>query len=206
MLNLKAKFIRGLSILWAGLEVFFSFMDKFWQAAGVSMLIGMWGLLLVNAIARWTNLTPIGWSLEITGYMIAWSIFVMMGPVARTDGHIKVTFLPEKLLGQKRGTALAYNAESLVGLFMCIYLAYHSYILVHETYLLHYRVESAGGWYYPMWIVRSGILVGFSFSALYYFERTAKWIKGLFPGSVIASGGNSPMPSGTQVEKSIPEN
>ena len=192
-------------VLWRVFEAFADFMDNFWQIVGVAILTGMWGLLLLNALSRLTGILPINWSMEITGYMVAWSLFVMMGPIARSDQHIKITFLSEKVLGEKRAASFMHAVENLLGLFLCTYLSYHAITLVKETKLLGLTEESSEGWEYPLWIIQSGIVVGFALTALYYFERTVKSIIRLFTGSEVVSGGGSALFSSTQAVEGRPE-
>lgn len=191
------------AFLWRIFEFFAGFVDRFSQIFGVIILTAMWGLLLINAIARWTDLMETGWSIEITSYLVAWSIFVMMGPITRSDEHIKVTFLPEKLLGEQRGRAFVYATENILVLLLCIYVSYHAYILIDKS--RGYEIESTGGWYYPMWLIRSGVLVGFSISAMFYFERTVKWIMHFFTNGEAVSGSGLQVKTDTKLEETSPQ-
>lgn len=182
-----------LSPLWRWFESVSNFVDKFCQAFGVTLLIGMWALLMINTLARWLDVTTIGWSMEITSYMIAWSVFILMGPVTRSDEHIRVSFLPEKILGKERGDIFIFALESMAGLFLCLLLAVSSYDLIITTKSINYRIQSSGGWYYPMWIVRSGVFFGFCLSALFYLERTIKWLRQLVTGNKPGAASENPM-------------
>lgn len=182
---------RILGASWHGFEIFADLTDRFWLTFGVALLIGMWALLLVNTIAGWVGNDAVGWSREILSFMIAWSIIIMAGPVARRDEHIKVTFLPEKLLGEKRAKDFMQVADNLVGLALCTYLTLHSFRFVYQTYELHRVVQSSKGWEYPLWIIRSGIFWGFLFSSIYYFERTVRWTRTRFIKKKLISDGNS---------------
>jgi len=168
--------------LWRGFKAFSTSMEFFWTTFGVVLLLGMWGLLFLNTVARWLDWNSIGWSNEILRFMIPWSIFVMAGPVTRQNAHIKVTFLPEKLLGEKRGTILINCLECLAGLAICIYLSIASYSYFNNARLDGRTEASVGGWEYPLWIIRSGIFWGFLFCSVFYFERSVKWIQSLFTG------------------------
>lgn len=165
--------------LWRIFEAFSTFMEVFWTVFGVALLLGMWGLLFLNTLARWFDWSSVGWSMEIVGFMIAWSIFVMAGPVTRHNAHIKVTLIPEKLLGEKRATVFINGLECLAGLAICIYLSIPSFHYFNNTRLEGWTQDSVGGWTYPLWIIRSGIFWGFVFCSFYYFERSVKWIQSL---------------------------
>lgn len=183
--------------LWYVFELFCNITDKAQQIFGVIILVGMWGLLLFNMLARWTDWFTTNWSIEITSYMVAWSIFIMMGPITRSNEHIKVTFLPEKLLGEKRGSAFIFAVESVIGLILCLYFSYHAYDLLEVTG--NFKEPSSAGWEYPMKLIRSGILLGFLSSSIYYLERNIIWIKGLFAGSqdISSSGGGTAVLTGS---------
>ena len=197
------------SPLWRIFELIAGILDRSCQIFTVAMLAGMWGLLMINAISRWTDILPpssIAWSIEITKYLVAWSIFVIMGPVTRNNENIRVTFLPEKVLGEKRAATFVYVFENLVGLFLCIYLAKASYDLIIFTHDNGMRTPSSGGWYYPLWIIRSGILIGFVLACIFYFERMVKWLLGFFtdrgilPGTIVSSAAD-----GSGVKEGSPE-
>lgn len=183
----------ALSPLWRGFETISNYVDKSCQVFGAILLAAMWALLMVNALAKWFDFTQIGWSMEITAYMIAWSIFIMMGPVTRSDEHIKVSFLPEKVLGKEKGATFMFALESILGLALCIFLSIHAYNLIIHTKAFGLRIESSAGWYYPMWIVRSGVFAGFVISALFYLERTIKWLRQLLTGDKTVTACENPM-------------
>ena len=90
----------GFGALWRGFEIFSTVVHKTTITSTVIMLVGMWVLLTLNSLVRWFG-GNVSWSLEIIGYTIIWSIFVMMGPVAKQEGHIKMTFIPVRLLGER---------------------------------------------------------------------------------------------------------
>ncbi|MFC2018119.1 TRAP transporter small permease [Chloroflexota bacterium] len=169
--------VRVLRALWRGFEVFSNVIDTFWMTFAIALLVSMWGLLLVNTVAKWLDIYSVGYTLEFVKYMMAWSIFVVMGAVTRTNDHIRVSFFPEKLLGERRGAVFMYVTENLVALGMCIYFTIHAYRFIIESYNSDFVEHSIGGWNYQMWIIRIGILVGFLFASLFYFERTMKMIK-----------------------------
>lgn len=197
--------VRTLRAVWRVFEAANSFIDTFWMVFGVFLLLTMWGMLFFWTVAKWADAYSLGWVMEIVKYMMAWSIFVVAGPVTKSNDHIRVSFVPEKLLGQKRGAAFSYAAENLVGLGMCLYFTYHSYRFIIDSYNSGFKELSlTGDWTYPMWVIRIGILVGFLFADLFYFERTLRWIKNLITHTEVdtASKGFMGGPSSsTQEEK-----
>ena len=93
----------GFRALLRALEVLSALIERILTSAGLVFLIAMWGLLLTNTVGRWLFETwgwkfQTGWCLELVGYMIPWTIFFMLGPVAKWNMHIKVTYFPSKLL------------------------------------------------------------------------------------------------------------
>ncbi|MFC1924727.1 TRAP transporter small permease [Chloroflexota bacterium] len=169
--------VKVLKIIWHGFEVFSTVVERFARALAVILLIAMSVMLLLNAASRW-GIAPssmMGWPLSIVGYMIAWSVLVMMGPVAKLDAHIKVPFLTSKLLGEKRGANFRAIMENLVGLGYSIFLTLPAYDWVSSTFREGTVEQLYGHWTYPLWVVRLGIFLGFTFLSFFYFERTVKW-------------------------------
>ena len=169
--------VKVLKTIWRGFEIFSAVVERFSRALAVILLIAMSVMLLLNAAARW-GIAPssmMGWPLSIVGYMIAWSVLVMMGPVAKLDAHIKVPFLTSKLLGERRGAMFRTLLENLVGLGYSLYLTLPSYEWVSSTFRSGDVETLTGNWTYPLWIVYLGIFMGFAFLAFFYFERTVKW-------------------------------
>jgi len=182
---------RVFGTLWRGFEVFCNLVNRFWIAFGVALLSGMWVMLVLNCIGRWTDAFSVGWTFELLGYMVAWSIFIMAGPITRWDAHIKVSMVPDRLLGEERGAAFMHAVENFVGLGFCIYLSVHAFRFIKLVYDQHWVEKGSVGWDYPMWILYLGILVGFFVSSLFYFERTVIWIRKLFIHEEV-NGGSSP--------------
>ena len=179
-------------------------MERFWVAFSVGLLTGMWVMLTLNCIGRWTDAFRVGWTLEILGYMVAWSIFVMAGPITRWDAHIKVSIIPDRLLGEERGTAFMHAIENFIGLGFCTYLTVHAFRFIELVYDQGWVERGSAGWDYPLWILYCGILVGFLFSSLFYFERTVRWIRKLFINKEAKSGSSpSERPVGDTTEESL---
>lgn len=171
-------FARGFGALWRVFQIISTVMERSAHTAAIIMLYGMWGLLFLNALSRWLGSSlGVAWSLEIVGYMIAWSIFVMIGPVAKWHRHVKMVFLPVKLLGERRGNIFMRLSENLTGLGICLYMTIHAYRWIDMTRDMGMKSQSVGGWFYPMWIVRLAVLIGFILLCLFYFERTVEQIR-----------------------------
>lgn len=169
--------VLSLRLFWRGFEMVSTVLDSFWHITAVIFLVGMWLLLLLNTISRWLETDSIqGWPLELVSYMLVWTIFVMLGPAARWNKHIRVTYFSGLLLGEKRGEILMQFIENTAGLSFATFMAIHAYRWVDLTHRMNVEYPSAGGWEYPMWIVRSGLFVGFALLAYFYFERLVNWI------------------------------
>lgn len=148
-------------------------LERFLLIFGVLLLVAMWLLLLLNTVNRWlgSNYTT-SWTLEIVGWMVAWTIFVLMGPVAKYDEHIKISFLPQKFLGEARGLAFIRMLENMAGLAVCTFFAIHTFRWIIDSYHLGYQIRSVAGFIYPIYILRAGIFVGFATTALFYLVRS----------------------------------
>lgn len=189
--------IRVLGALWRVVGAFSNFLDRFYQYFVAIMIIGMWGLLSLYMINRWLDYKiQMGWTPEITGFLIVWSIFLMIGPVSKLNQHIKVAYMPVRLLGERRGMVFLAVVENLVGLAIGIYMTIQAYKWIARTKEIDYVQPSAGGWDYPMWIVRLGILLGFIFLIFIYFERTVNLIRDYLAqkGKVAGSGSGEAEP------------
>ena len=190
--------MRGFSALWHGFQMFSTVVEKSAQSFAMIMLYGMWGLMTVNAISRWLGVNvSVAWSLEIVGYMIVWTIFVMIGPVAKWDAHIRMNFIPMKLFGENRGISFMRMAENLTALGICLYMTIHAYRWIDMTKDMGLEARSVADWYYPLWIIRLAILVGFILICLFYFERTVNWIV-----NFITQKGKTSMPGNGEVATS----
>jgi TRAP-type C4-dicarboxylate transport system permease small subunit len=170
-----AWFIGG---MWHGVELFSTLAERLIRYSVSIMLLGMAGLLFLHAFNGWIgDPWTVPWITEVAPYMLVWCIFLMLGSTAKDDRHIKVSFLPYRLLGEIRGKSFVYIAESLAGLVIAIYLSKQAWAFVATSRNLHIIRLSMGGWEYPLWIVRMGILIGFIFLAFIYFVRSVNWTR-----------------------------
>jgi len=171
---------QSLKTLLRGWEAFSTLIEMALVNFSIFLLIIMWVLLLYNTINEWLDTSWVTtWTLEIVGWMVAWSIFVLMGPVAKWDMHIKVTYFPAKLLGERVGEAFIQMTENMAGLSVGLFMSIHSWRFVIWTTNLPENMahpESVGGWTYPLWAVHLGLFIGFSTLSLFYFNRIIMWI------------------------------
>ncbi|MFC2018063.1 TRAP transporter small permease [Chloroflexota bacterium] len=171
---------QGSKALLMGLGIFTTFIERILTSFSIFLLITMWVLLLYNTVHEWLDTSWITtWTLEIVGWMVAWSIFVLMGPVAKWDTHIKVTYFPTRLLGERVGAAFVQMVENMAGLAVGIFMSIHSMRFIYWTTELPGNManpESVAGWTYPLWAVHSGLFVGFVTLSVFYFNRIILWI------------------------------
>ncbi|MFC1925512.1 TRAP transporter small permease [Chloroflexota bacterium] len=170
---------QGSKTLLREFDRFSTIIERFLTIFSISLLLAMWALLLINTVDEWMDTSyKTVWMLDIVGWMVAWSIFLLMGPVARWDMHIKVNYFPTKLLGEKRGTTFIQMIENMTGLAVAIFLSIHSmrFVVWSGQQAGDLSHPDLGDWTYPVWIVNLGLFVGFVSLALFYFERTIKWI------------------------------
>lgn len=166
---------QGAKTLLNSWEVFSNLIERLLTNFSILLLIAMWLLLLYNTVNEWLDSSWITtWTLEIVGWMVAWSIFVLMGPVAKWDLHIKVTYFPHRLLGESGGTAFVSMMENMAGLAVGIFMSIHAMRYVIWTSNLPGDManpESVGGWTYPLWAVHLGLFIGFVTLSFFYFNR-----------------------------------
>ncbi|MFC1974342.1 TRAP transporter small permease [Chloroflexota bacterium] len=149
-------------------------LDRFAVGLGIFMLFVTVGLIFVNSSARVIVILPAGWIEDVVVFMVAWSVFLMLGPVAKRDEHIRVGFLVSRVLGEKKAETVWTAVENIIGLGFASLFAFYGYEWVVFSYDQHLIRYSPGGFWYAVWIVRIAVPLGMSILAFLYLERTIR--------------------------------
>ncbi|MFC2058226.1 TRAP transporter small permease [Chloroflexota bacterium] len=157
--------------LWRWFEKFSAFLYWFATILGVSILVAMTGLILVNTLSRTIVVLPIGWLEDVVTVAVAWSVFLLLGPVAKRDSHIRVGFFMQKVLGIQRASSAWRALECVFGFGIAAYLSYYGYYWLILSYDMHTISYSAGGFWYPVWITRTVVPMGMGILAFLYLSR-----------------------------------
>ncbi|MFC1963036.1 TRAP transporter small permease [Chloroflexota bacterium] len=171
LLNLAGNIARK---LWGGYQILSKWLAYSATGFGVLMLVSIVALVFLNITSRLVVVLPLGWLVDVIIFMLVWTIFMLLGPVARKNEHIRVGFLLERLLGQKKAQECWIALESICGFIISCFFVYHGYRWIVFTYDKHQMLYSPGGFWYVLWIPRIGLPLGFFILAVIYLERVIK--------------------------------
>ncbi|MFC1994216.1 TRAP transporter small permease [Chloroflexota bacterium] len=163
--------------LWYYFEKLTAFLYWFPLGLAVFFLVSVTGLVFINTVLRPITVLPMIWLEDIAMYVVAWSVFILLGAVARRDEHIRVGFFAEKLLGEQRAKSLWTTLENVVGLGFACFLTYHSYRYVVNTYEMHTIRYVGTSFSYALWIPRIVVPLGAGILAVLYLERTLRQLR-----------------------------
>ncbi|MFC1926673.1 TRAP transporter small permease [Chloroflexota bacterium] len=159
-------------------STFASVLDHASSGFGILLLIGMTGLTFVSVISRYVFNKPIVGTEDLMGFMVAWSVLILLGSVSRRDRHIRMTFFITKLLGEERAKKVWITVENLCGLGLCSYFFWQGLRWVLNTYNAG-LFKQAAAFNYPMWTVRVIAPLALGLAALFYLERCIRQISNI---------------------------
>ena len=99
-------------------------------AASLFLAFGM-GLMFYQVLSRYFFGFSIFWTEEIVRYLIIWSNFIGASIIAKTDGHVSVTFFTDKLNDGRK--AVINQATNLMSACYCVFLLVTGVSLVREA-------------------------------------------------------------------------
>ena len=153
-------------------------LERVTTGIGAAFLIGMAGVMFFATVLRYLFDFPLPWSEEVLRYMMAWSILLLIGVVARRDEHIRFNFFAEKLFGQSRAPQVWAFLENLFGLVTMGFLSWVGFKYFWYAYTLGFRTpNTALPWKYPFWVVQIVFFIGMILTGLFYLERLVKQIQ-----------------------------
>lgn len=135
-------------------------------------------LVLLCALVVWSILARIlgvfaGGATDVAGYVMATSTFMALAYTFRTQGHIRVAFLIQKMTGAKR-RALEYWCLGILSA-VSLYLAYYMIALARESYAWGDRSEGADA--ILLWIPQTPVALG---SALFALAVVHSFLEAVF--------------------------
>ncbi|MFC1994367.1 TRAP transporter small permease [Chloroflexota bacterium] len=163
------KIIRILSAITSALELISA-------SFGVVIVLAMMGITFISVVLRYLFNQPISWTEFVLGYMLAWSIFLLMGSVTRKDDHIRMSFVIERLFGENKARKISTTVENVFGLGISAFFFFHGYRWVLNSYRAGLAEWTSAGFTYPVWIVRIVAPIGLGLVTLFYLERCIKQI------------------------------
>jgi len=159
------------------LDTFPAWLEKATILASILMLVGMVGIMFVSTVFRYMVDLPMKWSEEALTYMLAWSIFILMGSVARRGEHVKIGFFMERIMGSpEKAQRVSDVLENIIGLCISIFLAYAAYRWMNVSREMGTTLWSAAGFSYADWITRIVPTLGLCLLSLFYFERNIRML------------------------------
>lgn len=139
-----------------------------WAAYGAGvLLVLLCGLVLYSILARLIDLYA-GGAADIAGYVMATSTFMAMAYTFRSNGHIRVALLIQRMTGTvRRGVELfCLGFMALITAFIAVYMIR----LAWDSYVFGERSQGADA--ILMWIPQTPVALGsllFAVAALHTF-------------------------------------
>lgn len=159
--------------------------------AGGLIVFSMGFLMLAVVIMRKYFDYNFEWGFPFLTFMLVWGTFVMLGSVNWKDRHIAISVL-SRLLFRRREPTVRHALENMIGLYFCIFMAYHSWGWVDNLRDLGY-VQYVGNDTYKEWIPAVIMPAGFIVGAIFYFERLIGQLRELYSRLI----GNRSIPPST---------
>lgn len=152
------------------------------SAMGAVFLMLIATLMFIDVIGRYFGGFALGFSPTLITLMLGWGVYLLVGSVARRDEHVRISFVIERVLGQ-RAKAVYHAVENILSLGLCGFLIYAGYLLIASYMEIGQQTlfmpRAAGSIKYDAWINVIVIPLGFFIAALFYIERIAKQIRSL---------------------------
>ncbi|MEE8385156.1 MAG: TRAP transporter small permease subunit, partial [Dehalococcoidia bacterium] len=131
-----------------------------------------------------------------------YSIFVVLGAVTRSNQHIRVGFVLEWLVGERKAQRIWTTLENVIGLGLTAFLAYTAVRWAAESHatgekeFTHF-IEN----FYSVWIIKVMPAVGICLLSFFYFERCARQLLSYISSrSRTRSAGGDMVPDSTNPE------
>lgn len=142
------------------------------MAGGLTVAMG--AVVCYAVVARYILNKPVGWSEEISVYLMIWGAFLGAAYTMQADGHIGVDIVCRKL--SLRAQAWLNVAKYLVGMAFLLLLAVKGY----EDCALSYQLNqvSIGELAVPLYIPQMALPIGAALLALQILEKLATQIMG----------------------------
>ncbi len=140
-------------------------------------------LMFVEVLARYFLNWSIPFALVLIEGMLVWGVFLLVGSVARDDGHVRIGFFIERVLGH-RAKPFYTTVENIFSLVASSFLVYVGYRLIaHEihTGMKGVIIPGSGAqgtdFMYYLWVPMLIIPLGFFITSVFYMERIANQVR-----------------------------
>ena len=142
------------------------------MAGGLTVLMGV--VVCYAVVARYILNHPVGWSEEVSTYLMIWGAFLGAAYTMQADGHIGVDIICRKL--SPRAQYWLNLAKHLVGMAFLLLLAVKGY----QDCALSYQLNqvSISELAVPMYIPQMSLPIGAALLALQILERLIRQIFG----------------------------
>ena len=110
-------------------------------------LIAMTLLVTASVVLRYVFRAPLLWSLEITQYLLLFSIFIAAAYTLLMEGHIKVDILLLHL--PERARTITNIATSILGFAFSVVLTWQTGLLFWKSFQFHWVSPSTMEFYLP---------------------------------------------------------
>ncbi len=136
-------------------------------AVAAALLLMLSVLTVCYMIVRRTLGYSSYWEIEVSIYLMVAATFLASPYTLRTGGHIAVDLVPALLPAGARKTFSVFL--KVVGLLVCLYLAWEGLRLTHEAFAADER--SISMWRPPRWPMYAMMPLGMSLTALQYLSE-----------------------------------
>jgi TRAP-type C4-dicarboxylate transport system permease small subunit len=165
----------SLRVLYGVLERISRWLDRLSVGAGVLMLVIMLALTFVGVILRYGFSISYSWQEHFIVLMLAWSIFIVVGSSTRSNDHIMIGFLIEKMAGsEERAARIRTALDNVIGLGITIFVTWALYRWTSFSRSLGSDVYVQDVGYYPEWIRRVPVVAGMGLVSFFYVERIVR--------------------------------
>ena len=106
------------------LKGFAQFLDRISSFACAFMLGAMTLAVLAGVIFRYVFLNPLGWTEELSRYLMIWTASLAISVGIYHGEHIGLTFLPDRIRGRYPKIVLNLGVNLLILLFLTVMLVY----------------------------------------------------------------------------------
>lgn len=144
------------------------------ELSGRLVLVFMVATVCYDAVMRYAFLAPTSWSLEVNTFLIVYLALIPAADVLRTDDHLRITFLIDRLGGGARRALAAVTG--LLGVGFCAVLVWRGAVMSLQAYEYGERMSTPLGT--PMALPYLLIPIGFGVLALRFAVNLVAALRG----------------------------
>ncbi|MFC1926134.1 TRAP transporter small permease [Chloroflexota bacterium] len=171
--------VKSLLLIVKALSKYMDTMHKATTALSVVFLFFTVIIMTYAVVARYLT-SALFYGEPFVVIMLVWTVFLLIGSVARRDEHIRIGFFVNKLLG-KRASPFIYGLESVASLALCIYFAYWGIRWVQLAMIINEGISyNELGDEYPAWIPYIIAPGGLIIAATFYLERIVRQARSIY--------------------------